>query len=164
MRDDKGRTAFDEANVNNVEWLVNLLKDISSIEKETFDFITACDKDDLTTVIAFIDNDVLHHIKLQTYQDYLNFLKNPTISELKNYITESDGATPLHRALVRKEMHLAKVLLKDNEVERNIKNKSGKTAMDLLLELYENDKNWVCYSTQLMFLTRVCQCYIIFYP
>ncbi|CAO2827230.1 unnamed protein product [Amaranthus hypochondriacus] len=160
LRDDKGRTAFDEANANKVGWLANLLKEISSIEKEPFDFITACDKDDLTTVIAFIDNDVLHHIKLQTYQDYLNFLKNPTISELKNYITESDGATPLHRALARKEMHLAKVLLKDNEVERNIKNKSGKTAMDLLLELCENDKNWENLCLQIKVNPRLKTNYI----
>ncbi|CAO2827228.1 unnamed protein product [Amaranthus hypochondriacus] len=160
LRDDKGRTAFDEANANKVGWLANLLKKISSIEKEPFDFITACDKDDLTTVIAFIDNDVLHHIKLQTYQDYLNFLKNPTISELKNYITESDGATPLHRALDRKEMHLARVLLNDNEVERNIKNKSGKTAMDLLLELCENDKNWDNLCSQIKVNPRLKTNYI----
>ena len=87
---------------------------------------------------------------MATYRDYLDFLKFPSITELKN-TTDKEGATPLHRALERKDKLLAKALLIDPEVERNIKDNTGKSAMDLLAKLWKEGDDWVC-STSSLFL------------
>lgn len=158
LRDNKKTTALDKAKEGNVAWLIHLLINPTLIQKEPFDWITACDRNEAWAVIAFIDtcddlhevccreNDTpLHHIKLRTYRDCLNFLKNPSIMELKNTI-DKDGATPLHRALERKDLYLVKALLKDNDAERNIADYNGKTAMDLLAKLCKDDRVWVRFS------------------
>ncbi|KAL2896566.1 Ankyrin repeat-containing protein ITN1, partial [Bienertia sinuspersici] len=75
-------------------------------------------------------------------EEYQKFLTKEYFAELKN-VTNPGGETPLHRALRSHNIHLAKVLLSDNEVERTITNKDGKTAMDLLTELCQEDDNWV---------------------
>ncbi|CAO2822679.1 unnamed protein product [Amaranthus hypochondriacus] len=160
LRDDSGRTAFDEAKKENVPWLVKLLENPSLIQKESFDWAIACERNESWAVYAFIDSckdlqevcrkeidTPLHHIKLATYRDYLNFLKIPSISELKN-ITDREGATPLHRALQREDKLLAKALLIDTEVERNIMDDTGKTAMDLLAKLCEQH-DWVSMCKQI---------------
>ncbi|XP_021718551.1 protein ACCELERATED CELL DEATH 6-like [Chenopodium quinoa] len=159
--DDKGRTALAEAKEAHVPWLVDLLLNPSSIQKEPFDWITACERDETSAVIAFIDNchdlqkvfreqndTPLHHIKLPTYKDYMNFLKNPSIAEIKN-TTDHGGATPLHRALERKDILLAKTLLNDNGVERNIEDYHDTTAMDLLAKLCKENEDWARMCKQI---------------
>ncbi|KAH9623180.1 hypothetical protein KSS87_019292 [Heliosperma pusillum] len=149
-RDDQGKTALDYAKQANALWLVSLLTNPSLIQKEEFDWIEACKREESLAVLAFLDscqdlqracreeNDTpLHHVKLATYKDYLNFLKIPSIAELKN-TTDHDGATPLHRALERKNMLLAKTLLLDDGVERTIADHNGRTSMDLLAKLWTN--------------------------
>ncbi|KAK9689093.1 hypothetical protein RND81_09G034900 [Saponaria officinalis] len=154
LTDDSGKTALDNAKEANVLWLVNLLTNPSLIQKERFDWVTACKQDETQAVLAFIDhcqdlqkvcreeNDTpLHHIKLDKYKDYLNLLKIPSIRALKN-ITDHDGATPLHRALERKDMLLANMLLLGEGVERNITDHNGKTATDLLVKLCQEHEEW----------------------
>ncbi|KAK9689087.1 hypothetical protein RND81_09G034500 [Saponaria officinalis] len=154
LTDDSGKTALDKAKEANVLWLVNLLTYPSLIKKERFDWVAACQRGETEAVLAFInhcqdlqracreENDTpLHHIKLDTYEGYLNLLKIPSIRELKN-ITDHDGATPLHRVLERKDMLLAKMLLLDDGVERTIIDHKGRTAMDLLVKLYQENADW----------------------
>ncbi|KAL2924999.1 Acyl-CoA-binding domain-containing protein 2 [Bienertia sinuspersici] len=62
-------------------------------------------------------------------------------AEVKN-VTDSEGATPLHRALEKRNISLAKVLLSDIEVKRNIKDRNGQTAIDLLTKLCKREDEW----------------------
>uniref|UniRef100_A0A803M2U0 PGG domain-containing protein n=1 Tax=Chenopodium quinoa TaxID=63459 RepID=A0A803M2U0_CHEQI len=124
------RTALDAARESNISWLTNLLKKPSLIlQRKSFDWITKCEEDETHFVLNFIDyckdlrqvcrelNDTpLHHIKLHSYEEYLNLLKKPSIAELKN-TADYEGATPLHH-------------------------RHGKTAMDLLDELCEENNEW----------------------
>ncbi|XP_074318959.1 uncharacterized protein LOC141655821 [Silene latifolia] len=154
MRDEHGKTALDYAKLANVRWLVNLLTKPSLIHKEDFDFTGACKREENVAVIAFVEtcedlqwacrlkNDSpLHHIKLPSYKDYLNFLKNPAITELKN-MTDHDGATPLHRALEREDIDFVKALLLDDEVKKTIQDYHGTTPMDLLAKLCKKNDEW----------------------
>ncbi|CAO2841962.1 unnamed protein product [Amaranthus hypochondriacus] len=154
LQDNQGRTALDEARYQNVRWLVNVLTHPSSIQKEPFDWIKACDTNQTWALESFINtcNDLeevcrrhvdtpLHHIKLKTYDEYRNFLKIPSIKELKN-ATDKEGATPLHIALKRKDIHFAKALLVDTDVERNIRDNYGYTALGLLVELCKENDDW----------------------
>ena len=163
LLDDKGKTALSYAKEFRVPWLVNLLKNPSLIQKEPFDWITACEKNENWAVVAFIDScqdlqkvcrekqDTLHHIRFRTYEECLKFLKKSSIAELKNS-TDFEGATPLHRALERKDKHLAKALLIDDVVERNIADNHGTTALNLLSKLCKENDEWVCsYKLDLLF-------------
>ncbi|XP_057520735.1 protein ACCELERATED CELL DEATH 6-like [Amaranthus tricolor] len=153
LLDDKGKTALSYAKEFRVPWLVNLLKNPSLIQKEPFDWITACEKNENWAVVAFIDScqdlqkvcrekqDTLHHIRFRTYEECLKFLKKSSIAELKNS-TDFEGATPLHRALERKDKHLAKALLIDDVVERNIADNHGTTALNLLSKLCKENDEW----------------------
>ncbi|KAK9689096.1 hypothetical protein RND81_09G035000 [Saponaria officinalis] len=154
LTDDSRKTALDKAKEANVLWLVNLLTNPSLIRKERFDWVSACKRQETQAVLAFInhcqdlqracreENDTpLHHIKLDTYEGYLTLLQDPSIRELKN-MTDHDGTTPLHRALERKDMLLAKVLLLDDGVERFIADRNGRTAMDLLAKLCKESDDW----------------------
>ncbi|XP_074320315.1 protein ACCELERATED CELL DEATH 6-like isoform X2 [Silene latifolia] len=154
LEDDQGKTALDYAKRENIPWLVDLLTDPSRIQKEDFDWIEACTREESDAVLAFVDHcpnlqnlcreesdTPLHHIKLPTFKDYRSFLKNSSIAEVKNY-ADHDGATALHRALERKDIHLARALLLDDEVQRTIKDDNGTTAMDLLAKLCEENEDW----------------------
>ncbi|XP_074318956.1 protein ACCELERATED CELL DEATH 6-like [Silene latifolia] len=154
LRDDSGKTALDYAKQSNAFWLVNMLNNPSLIKKEEFDWIEACKREETAAVLAFVDNcqdlqqacrrendTPLHHIKLPTYKEYLNFLKIPSIAELKN-TTDHEGATPLHRAIERKDKLFAKVLLLDEGVERIIQDHYGRTSMDLLARLCKENDDW----------------------
>ncbi|XP_074319421.1 uncharacterized protein LOC141656438 [Silene latifolia] len=154
LRDNKGNTALDSARQANAPWLVNLLSNPYALQKQHFDWIEACEREESLAVLAFVENcqdlqrecrglndTPLHHIKLPTYKDYLNFLKIPSIAELKN-TTDRDGATALHRALERKDMLLVKTLLLDDGVERTIADHNGATAMNLLAKLCKENDDW----------------------
>ncbi|KAL2924973.1 Ankyrin repeat-containing protein BDA1 [Bienertia sinuspersici] len=88
------------------------------------------------------DDTVLHWLNGFSEKQYEKYLKKKCFAELKN-ITDSEGATPLHLALRRKDILLAKVLLSDNEVQRSIKDNSDTTAMDLLAKLCDDNEDWV---------------------
>lgn len=78
-----------------------------------------------------------------SYEEYLKLLKNMAITELKITINH-EGAALLYRVLERKEMNLAKALLNDNAVKRSIKDCDGRTTMSLLVEVCNEDDDWVC--------------------
>ncbi|XP_021733166.1 uncharacterized protein LOC110699988 [Chenopodium quinoa] len=154
VRNNEGKTALDEANNKNVPWLMELLRNLSAIQIEPFNWIKACLRGDKMAVISFIENyqyvpedfrvqnDIpLHHIKLQSYQEYQEFLKNPSIRVFKNTI-DFQGGTPLHQALKRKHLQLAKTLLMDSEVMRQVKDNHGTTAMDILDNLCKKYDYW----------------------
>ncbi|XP_074318291.1 protein ACCELERATED CELL DEATH 6-like [Silene latifolia] len=154
LKDDKGRTALDHAKQEKTEWLVKLLTTPSLINKQDFDWMEACEREESEAILAFLDNcqdlekvgrnendTLLHRVKLPTYNDYVNILKIPSITELKN-ITDYWGATPLQCALERKDMLFAKALLSDNEVNRIIRDRFGVSSMDLLAKLCKEHSDW----------------------
>ncbi|XP_074320312.1 ankyrin repeat-containing protein NPR4-like [Silene latifolia] len=154
MRDDKGNTALDYARQANIPWLVNFLTNPSLIQKQDFDWIEACNRGDTAAIFAFVNNcedlqrvcrekndTPLHHLKLPTYKDYVNFLKIPSIAELKN-TADHDGATPLFRALEREDIFLAKTLLQDDKVMRTIAVYNDRTVLPLLAKLCEKNDEW----------------------
>ncbi|XP_074318960.1 protein ACCELERATED CELL DEATH 6-like [Silene latifolia] len=156
LQDDKKKTALDYAKQKNADWLVNLLANPSLIKnKQDFDWMEACKKDESEALLAFIHNcqdlhrvclkgkdTLLHHVKLPTYEDYQYFLKIPSIAKLKN-MTDDQGATPLHCALKRKDMQFAKALLSDNHVNRTVRDHFDETtSMDLLAKLCTEHADW----------------------
>ncbi|KAH9626796.1 hypothetical protein KSS87_001955 [Heliosperma pusillum] len=154
LRDYQGKTALDYAKQEKTHWLVNLLTNPSLIKKQDFDWVEACKREEMDAVLAFVDNcedlqracrkendTPLHHVKLATYKDYVNFLKIRSVAELKN-TTDHDGATPLHRALERKDMYFAKALLLDDEVQQTITDYNGRTPMHLLAKLCMDNDEW----------------------
>jgi len=78
-----------------------------------------------------MNDTLLHHIILNSAKEYQEFLAEPTIKRMKN-ISDQDEATPLHRALERKDKLLVEALLDMDGVQKNIPNKNGKTAIHLL--------------------------------
>ncbi|CAO2838918.1 unnamed protein product [Amaranthus hypochondriacus] len=153
--DDNGKTALDVASEAGNAWLIKLLltKDPSSITSAPFAWIEACKKGHLEAIYAFIDapdfrtfcfqrkDSPLHHIELKSYRDYKDFLAIPLIQEMKNMV-DFDGATPLHRALDRKDILFVEALLSGDGVLRNIKDKNGKTATHLLKKLGKEHYEW----------------------
>ncbi|KAH9624213.1 hypothetical protein KSS87_019982 [Heliosperma pusillum] len=154
LRDYQGKTALDYAKQEKTHWLVNLLTNPSLIKKQDFDWVEACKREEMDAVLAFVDNcedlqracrkendTPLHHVKLATYKDYVNFLKIRSVAELKN-TTDHDGTTPLHRALEREDIYFAKALLLDDEVQQTITDYNGRTAMDILAKLCKENDEW----------------------
>ena len=113
---------------------------------------------DLSTILAFAENTQfryiyrehrdtpLHHVNFKDYNKYQELLKCELIQELKN-ARDIQGDTPLHKAIKNRYKDLTKILFDMGDVEWNIKNKDGKTAMDLLEEEASKDTEWVHTQT-----------------
>ncbi|KAL2943871.1 Alpha-latrotoxin-Lhe1a [Bienertia sinuspersici] len=157
-RNIEGKTPLEVASEFGAPWLVKslLLKNPSCITKAPFSWIGPCKKAHfhMPTLKAFIDHcpnfqklcleqkdTPLHHIQLETCKEYSDFLMIPLIRGMKNMV-DSDGATPLHRAIERKDMAFVESLFMTNWVFRDIKDNRGKTALDLLAELCDHDNIW----------------------
>lgn len=167
--DDNGKTALDVASEAVNAWLIKLLltKDPSSITSAPFACIEACKKGHLEAIYAFIDapdfrtfcfqrkDSPLHHIELKSYRDYKDFLAIPLIQEMKNMV-DFDGATPLHRALERKDILFVEALLSGDGILRNIKDKNGKTGTHLLKKLGKEHYEWVCSLQPVFSCCLVC--------
>ncbi|XP_074319783.1 uncharacterized protein LOC141656689 isoform X2 [Silene latifolia] len=83
---------------------------------------------------------------IQWYDLYEEMLDNPDyVHELKNRKIGVDKQTPLHRAIMKDDIKLAKTLLETKGVELDIKDTNGKTVLNLLEERNNFDKwpRWV---------------------
>ncbi|XP_074319772.1 uncharacterized protein LOC141656684 isoform X2 [Silene latifolia] len=79
--------------------------------------------------------DALCDENIQWYGLYEEMLYNPDyVHELKNRKIGVDRQTPLHRAIIKEDIKLAKTLLETKGVELDIKDTNGKTALHLLEE------------------------------
>jgi len=147
----RGNTARNWAN----ELLSRAIRDPDSIKKAPFDWIAASRGGHLSALLAYLvhcpdfiriclhSNDTpLHHIKLKNSNQYQELLALPIIKEMKN-IRDYDEATPLHRALERRDKLLVEALLRIDGVDKSMPDKNGKNAMHLLAELAEEDQEWV---------------------
>lgn len=156
--DEVGKSPLDIAAEVGTAWLIELLlkKDPSLSANAPFAWIEACKRGHKDAIHAFIDNSTdfrtlcirrkdspLHHIQLKSYWKYKEFLDIPLIQEMKN-MPDFTGATPLHRALERRDIDLVEALLSIDGVFRNIKTKNRKSATEILKELCKEDYKWVC--------------------
>lgn len=76
---------------------------------------------------------VLHHIKLQSREEYQRILRIPETQRVLN-ITDNNGMTPLHQAICDGNFLLAELLFEMDGVSKAIENKEGKTPINLLIE------------------------------
>ncbi|KAK9689080.1 hypothetical protein RND81_09G034100 [Saponaria officinalis] len=154
--DDNGKMPIDTASEVGTAWLIELLlkKDPSSITSAPYAWTYACKNGHLAAIDAFmkhcpdfrklcfeLSDTPLHHIKFRAYREYKEFIAMPMIEEMKN-VVDSEGATPLHRAIACKDIIFTEVLLTTDGVDRSIKDKKGKTATDLLIEICDQDGEW----------------------
>jgi len=158
QRDSMGVTPLDKALAGGMESLVQLMLriDPSSLKSSPSAWIKACENGHVSVILVFIKHypnfkafchgrrdTPLHHIKLGSYEEYKEFLViDKLIKEQKNS-QDMDGATPLHRAIRRKDINLTEALLIDG-ADRTIKDKDGKTALDLLAKVCKHNDEWVC--------------------
>ncbi|XP_074319480.1 protein ACCELERATED CELL DEATH 6-like [Silene latifolia] len=154
--DNNGKRPLDTASEVGTAWLIEMLlkKDPSSITSAPHAWTYACKNGHLAAIDAFINHCAdfrklclglrdtpLHHIKFRAYKEYKDFIAIPLIEEMKN-IVDIDGATPLHRAIECKDIIFTEVLLTTDGVHRSIKDKNGKTAIALLVEICDQDADW----------------------
>ena len=159
-RDKDGQTPLETASIAGASWLVELIlqQDRSWIHETPLAWVHACKGGHLSTILAFADKSSnfkdlcrfhgdtpLHHIQGVRYKDYKALLDHEFIKEMKN-IQNLEGETPLHVAIKRKNIELAEILLKMEEVDLTIKDNSQKTAMDLLEAAYNEDEKWVRFN------------------
>ncbi|KAL2943999.1 Protein fem-1-like protein A [Bienertia sinuspersici] len=86
-------------------------------------------------VASELENDSpLHHIHLRSYSQYQVFFAIPLIQQMID-MPDINNSIPLYRALERRDMLFAEVLLSTNNVSRSIKDKSSRSATNLLAEL-----------------------------
>ncbi|XP_074281773.1 uncharacterized protein LOC141606516 isoform X3 [Silene latifolia] len=153
------KTILKEAVERGEEWFVRLAlqSDKDLLKESTPAWQVACEKGDVPFLLIFVelcDNEEefiklcretkqtpLHHLKLLQSEQYAELLKKPVFEKLKNQ-GDTDGATPLHRAIERHDLELTKALLETNEIEISIKDNNGTTALDLLENSCKYSTNW----------------------
>ncbi|KAJ8448049.1 hypothetical protein Cgig2_028925 [Carnegiea gigantea] len=155
-QDERGKTPLERASEAGTSWLLKLIlqKEQSSILKAPATaWVEPCERGDLSTILAFVENTYfryvcrkqkdtpLHHVRFKDYNKYQQLLKCELIRELKN-ARDNQGNTPLHKAINNRNKDLTEILFSMGDIEWNIKNKDGKTAMDLLQEASQ-DPEWV---------------------
>ncbi|XP_074319776.1 uncharacterized protein LOC141656685 isoform X2 [Silene latifolia] len=138
-----------EAAENGEDWFVKLLLegDSTLINDSTPAWLIACAKGHLSTVLAFVEQcdeeefiqlcrnnkqTPLHHINLP-YHECKELLANSVIQKLKNEL-DSDGTTPLHRAIARNDTYLAKALLETEGIQLDIEDGFRKTVLHMIEE------------------------------
>ncbi|XP_074319478.1 protein ACCELERATED CELL DEATH 6-like isoform X2 [Silene latifolia] len=154
--DENGKRPIDTASEAGTAWLIELLlkKDPSSITSSPYAWTFACANGHLAAIDSFISHcpdfrklclelrdTPLHYIRLRAYREYKEFIAIPMIEEMKN-VVDSEGATPLHLAIGYKNIMLTEVLLTTDRVDKTIQDKKGKTAIDLLVEICDQDGEW----------------------
>ncbi|XP_074281316.1 uncharacterized protein LOC141606184 [Silene latifolia] len=82
---------------------------------------------------------------IQWYDLYEEMLYNPNyVHDLKNRQVGLRKETPLHRAIKKEDIKLAKTLFETKGVDLDIPDKDGNTVLDLLeVRLQSNDEKWV---------------------
>ncbi|KAL2944724.1 Ankyrin repeat-containing protein ITN1 [Bienertia sinuspersici] len=129
---------------------------LSTYNKLPLAWVKACEKGHVSVIHAFIDccpekfsdhciqhhDSPLHHIKLRNLMRYEEFLKLPYMNDLIN-LQDSNGATPLHKAIENRNILLAEALLNMDKIKYKIKDNESRTARIMLAKLSkEQDKQW----------------------
>ncbi|KAJ8448060.1 LOW QUALITY PROTEIN: hypothetical protein Cgig2_028936 [Carnegiea gigantea] len=137
-------------------WLVELIlqKDRSCILNTPSAWVEACKRGHLSSVFAFVKKSSyfmdlcrlhgetpLHHTHDVHFKEYKALLDHEFIKELKN-TQNLKCETPLHVAIKSKNKDFTEILLRMDDVDPTIKDDDGKTAMELLKELCNQDAKW----------------------
>lgn len=75
---------------------------------------------------------------------YEEFLQIPHMKDLIN-VQDSQGATPLHKAIQNDNIFLTEALLNLDKIRYNIKDHKNSTAKDLLVQKCKEQPSWVCF-------------------
>ncbi|XP_048495988.1 uncharacterized protein LOC104889665 isoform X2 [Beta vulgaris subsp. vulgaris] len=148
--DNEENTPLDEAFAFGATWFIEhvLIKFPLKFDSATLSWVKACEQGKYETLVSFILQypgdfrnlciqkkiSPLHHInKLRSLKEYESFV---TISDMKGLINlqDSEKNTPLHKAIEKQNIHLAEALLGLEKTNYTIKNKEGKSAMDMLAD------------------------------
>lgn len=163
MEDINGKKPLDYAaakgNVDLISWI---LKSFDMRNNAPYAWIEACKSGHMDAFLVLMNscydfgklcveqkNTPLHHMRLQTREQYQTLLDIPLIGQLKN-LRDSDDATPLHRAIERADIVFVELLLGAPDIDWDIKDKNGETAMNLLAKRRDELPDWVSINSSTM--------------
>lgn len=172
--DSRGVTPLDKASAGGMESLVQLMLRIvpSSLESSPSAWIKACENGHVSVILVLIKHypnfrgfcherrdTPLHHIKLGSYKEYKEFLVIDKLIQGQKNTQDMDGATPLHRAIQRKDMNLTEALLTDG-ADRTIKDKDDESVLDLLAEVCKHNDEWYAMCKRVGIDPRLTTTYV----
>ncbi|XP_057249915.1 uncharacterized protein LOC104907152 [Beta vulgaris subsp. vulgaris] len=163
MEDINGKKPLDYAaakgNVDLISWI---LKSFDMRNNAPYAWIEACKSGHMDAFLVLMNscydfgklcveqkNTPLHHMRLQTREQYQTLLDIPLIGQLKN-LRDSDDATPLHRAIERADIVFVELLLGAPDIDWDTKDKNGETAMNLLAKRRDELPDWVSIKSSTM--------------
>ncbi|XP_048498651.1 uncharacterized protein LOC104907083 [Beta vulgaris subsp. vulgaris] len=171
MKDEAGKAPLDYAAAVGEINLMKMAFNHSGIHSAPYAWIEACKGGHMDAFRIFMNrcnfrqlcidqrDTPLHHMKLETKEEYQEFLQIPLMEQLKNS-TDSDGATPLHRAIEREDIVLVELLLGTPDINWTIKNTNGQTALDLLAKQCDELPDWVAMCKRIGINPRIKTTYI----
>ncbi|XP_021755695.1 uncharacterized protein LOC110720914 [Chenopodium quinoa] len=132
QKDENGQSPWDKAYELGHAWFIKavLEKDSSVFSREPLAWTKACEKGNVPALHAFINHNPgafrdlcienkdspLHHIKLSSLTDYEEFLfEIPRMKDLIN-LQDSQGVTPLHKAIQDDNLFLTETLLSIDKI------------------------------------------------
>uniref|UniRef100_A0A803MH44 Uncharacterized protein n=1 Tax=Chenopodium quinoa TaxID=63459 RepID=A0A803MH44_CHEQI len=158
-QDNNKQSPWDTAYETGCAWFIKavLKKDPSVFNRAPLAWIKACEHGHVPALLAFIEHNPrafrylciekkdspLHHIKLTSLIDYEDFLKNPYNMEDLINLQDSQGVTPLHKAIQDDNLFLTETLLSIDKINYDIKDDGNNSAIDLLAQKCAGNQAWV---------------------
>ncbi|XP_021726007.1 protein ACCELERATED CELL DEATH 6-like [Chenopodium quinoa] len=157
-QDNNKQSPWDTAYETGCAWFIKavLKKDPSVFNRAPLAWIKACEHGHVPALLAFIEHNPrafrylciekkdspLHHIKLTSLIDYEDFLKNPYNMEDLINLQDSQGVTPLHKAIQDDNLFLTETLLSIDKINYDIKDDGNNSAIDLLAQKCAGNQAW----------------------
>ncbi|XP_074281774.1 uncharacterized protein LOC141606518 [Silene latifolia] len=150
------KTILKEAVERGEDWLVRLAlkSDIHLVTESAPAWQLECDKGYFSTLLVFLevcdpekfmkickDENILVSTRWFEHSQNMDYFKLPLFKALLNK-RDKHGRTPLHHAIQRDDLELTKALLEIEGIDVSIKDKNGKTAIDLLQKHCRFSPSW----------------------